>query len=265
MREYYTRFFWLRWIIVLLVCVLQYGCQKHIPVETWDCVRMREIEKEWKSLWDSYRKEPEKFAGDNGKDKYETAARIADQLFEKRLSFGDLRRLAASCDKLPLRTKDRNEFTNDLLRFIISKLLESGDRESLIKLLSSTCCPSRIGPCYNIEFSLFVFGKSMKDPILIFEEAYSKCQNPAVQRDIAGAVRRGFAGYGIQGKDDAEFIKNAMSWYEKEKNHLIVNKMYWRNEVHVPLEEYEEHPEYFEKLLKSFRPEPLFLDTSAKK
>ena len=81
----------------------------------------------------------------------------------------------------------------------------------------------------DIEFYLAYYGEKLKDPILVLGEAFSKCKVPEVRHDIAGAVRRGFAGHGIRGKDDAEYVANAMQWYEKEKNHLIVNEEYWRN------------------------------------
>ena len=47
---------------------------------------------------------------------------------------------------------------------------------------------------------------------------------------LAAAVRRSFAGFGIDGNDDAEFVSNAMRWYTKEKGGLIVNREYYRNE-----------------------------------
>ena len=46
-------------------------------------------------------------------------------------------------------------------------------------------------------------------------------QIPETRKDLAAAVRRGFAGLGITGQDDAEYVKNAMCWYEKEKDNVI--------------------------------------------
>jgi hypothetical protein len=57
---------------------------------------------------------------------------------------------------------------------------------------------------------------------LVLGEAYSKCQVPEVRHDLAGVGRRAFIGQGIRGKDDAEYVTNAMQWYEEEKSHLIV-------------------------------------------
>ena len=44
---------------------------------------------------------------------------------------------------------------------------------------------------------------------------------------LAASVRRSFAGFGIDGKDNAEFVSNAMRQYTKEKGGLIANIEYW--------------------------------------
>jgi len=125
-----------------------------------------------------------------------------------------------------------------------------------VKLLS-TRCQSEIGISNDIEYYLADCGKKLKDPILVLGEAFSKCKVPEVRHDIAGAVRRGFAGHGIRGKDDAEYVANAMQWYEKEKDHLIVNVEYWHNSVWVPGGMYDEMPELYDKLEKDLaKPKP---------
>jgi hypothetical protein len=68
--------------------------------------------------------------------------------------------------------------------------------------------------------------ESIRDPILILGDAYSKCQVPEVRREIADAVRRGFTNLGVRGKDDAQFVKNAMQFYEQQKEQLIFNPYY---------------------------------------
>ena len=80
------------------------------------------------------------------------------------------------------------------------------------------------------EYCVVYSGWRFTDPILIFGEAHSKCQVPETRRALAAAVRRSFAGLGIHGKDDAEFVSNAMRWYMKEKGRLIANREYYRNE-----------------------------------
>jgi hypothetical protein len=81
-------------------------------------------------------------------------------------------------------------------------------------------------------------GEKLKEPVLLFGEAYSKCRDSEVRRHIAAAVRRAFTGSGVRGKDDAEFVRNAMQWYEKERGHLMLNSCYWyRPSVVGPHEE----------------------------
>ena len=57
-------------------------------------------------------------------------------------------------------------------------------------------------------------------------EAYAKCKIPETRQAIADAARRAFAGSGIRGKDDREFIENCMGWYDANKGHLEVNWHY---------------------------------------
>jgi hypothetical protein len=136
--------------------------------------------------------------------------------------------------------------------------IESGDRESLIAMLTTTPCPNRLSGYEDIEFYLAWEGKRMKDPILILGEAYSKCRVPEIRHQLAGAVRRAFADLGIRGKGDADYVKNAMQWYEKEKDHLTVNRKYEHNGMFFPPEAYEETPELYESPPPHLKREPLF-------
>ncbi len=45
-------------------------------------------------------------------------------------------------------------------------------------------------------------------------------------RIFAWPFRRAFSGSGIAGSYDAQFVKNAMRWYEKEKGRLTLNDTY---------------------------------------
>ena len=123
--------------------------------------------------------------------------------------------LAASCDKLPARV-EKWGFTRDVLAFLGTSLADCGDRERLVALLSKRC-PNRIHWPENVEFYLAVRAKRLRDPILILGEAYSKSQVPETRHALAAAVRRGFVDLGIRGKDDAEYVKNAMQWYVAEE------------------------------------------------
>jgi hypothetical protein len=207
---------------------------------------MRKIQNEWESLMDT----ANKTHGKEGVEKYglknEKLDNMLLRILESNLSYDDLRTLTAMCETLPVRAKDRNDFTNAVLAYMEKTFILSGDRDNLVKLLS-TRCQLEVVLYVDIEFYLVLHGKKLKDPILVLGEAFSKSKVPEVRHDIAGAVRRGFAGHGIRGKDDAEYVANAMQWYEKEKNHLIVNEVYSRNAMFMPSGMYDMMPELYDK------------------
>jgi len=206
-----------------------------------------EVQKEWDSI-----------ASIKTQDKsvYEELRKKQLRILETNLSYDALRNLTATCETLPVRAKDRSEFSNEVLAYMERTFIGSGDRDNLVKLLS-TRCQSEVGIYRDIEYYLAYFGEKLKDPILVLGEAFSKCKVPEVRHEIAGAVRRGFAGHGIRGKDDAEYVAHAMQWYEKEKDHLVVNGEYWRNSMWMPGGMYDEMPELYDKLEKDLaKPKP---------
>jgi formylglycine-generating enzyme required for sulfatase activity len=135
--------------------------------------------------------------------------------------------LAATCDRLPVSEKDWSGFERCLILEMASIFLKDGDRDSLVTLFS-TRLPSRYH-FMDIEDLVVRCGTKLKDPVLVLGDAYAKCQVPEVRLQIAQAIRRGFKGSGIRGNDDAEFVKNAMQWYEREKDHLAFNPEYSYN------------------------------------
>ena len=210
---------------------------------------MLKVKTEWESLYKP---------GAADQDEYGKLLESLDAVLEKHLSRRDVRQLAASCGTLAKTEKECSNFENAVLAYSVRVLVKSGDREDLVKTLS-TRCPHLINMYEAIEFHLALRGKNLKDPLLVLGEAYSRCRIPEVRHDLAAAVRRGFTDLGVRGKDDADFIKKAMQWYEREKEHLVVNGQYSLNEMNYPFELYDKHPEAYEK--PSFGPftrEPLF-------
>lgn len=246
--------------------VTQQGCaqeragQPGTPL-AWDSPRMVEIKREWQSLVDAYERTPEKIPGETGKDKVGALGEMTARLFRKRLSDQDLRQLAASSSMLSGEGANRR-FEDEMVLFMVRFFTELGDRDSLVKLLSARC-PSRMGPNYTLEFYLASQGTRLKDPILVLGEAYSKSIVPQARHDLAAAVHRGFVGLGIRGKDDAEYVANAMQWYQQEKDHLIVNSEFYRNDRAFSVETYETDPELFDKPPAGFTWERLFREKTA--
>jgi hypothetical protein len=242
-------------VVTCIVSVPAPGCGNSEPITSWKSPRLLRIEKEWQSLQDDARKmsaheRVKKYGLKNDKLYDALNDTIADQL-----SDDDMRRLVDSCGSIPVSVKDRSAFTNAVLTNIVRTSVASGDRERLVKLLSTRFLP-RVGPVETIEFCLALRGKKLKGPILILGEAYERCQSPSVRHDIAAAVRRSFTDLGVRGKDDADFVKHAMDWYQKEKNNLVPNAGYSGNDDSFPLESYENDPTLYER--HASRRAPLF-------
>jgi hypothetical protein len=172
-----------------------------------------------KQEWDSLRKNPPKEVGP-GSSKNDKLIEMQQDLLRKTLSGGDMRRLAATCGTLPTDEKNPNAFEVNVLPYMVAAFIEAGDREGLVTLLSNRFV-EYIGPeLSTARYLLRCPKRALKDPILVLGEAYSRSKAPEVRLQIAQVVRRGFDGDGIAAKDDAEFVANAMQWYQMNKSHL---------------------------------------------
>jgi len=169
-----------------------------------------------KQEWDFLRKNPPPEVGGSKNDKL---MEMQQSILSRTLSKDDMRRLAATCGTLP-NEKDPNAFEVHALQYMVGEFIEEGDRESLVTLLSNRFVEF-VGPVASTQFYLLHCpAHALKDPILVFGEAYSRSKEPETQRQIAHAVRRGFEGCGITANDDVEFVANAMQWYKENKSHL---------------------------------------------
>jgi uncharacterized protein (TIGR03067 family) len=193
----------------------------------WDSPKVRQVEKEWYSLEEVYRTAPRKLPGENGKSKFGKLASMQDRLFRKRLSDTDLRRLVDSID-----TQADRYFVDRLAAFMLTAFVYSGDRENLVRLLSSRC-PADIRYYEDLEHYLTCERTRLKDPIVVLGEAFVNSRAPTVRHDLATAVRRAFLGTDVSGDDDADYVTNAMRWYRKEKDNVLVNRGgYFWTEMH---------------------------------
>jgi hypothetical protein len=247
---------WFRAALVGVVLAIQPGCgeKQAVSEETtisWDSPKMLDIKNDWDSLRDTYAKTPEKISRVK-KDTYTELVRMQGDLLRKRLSHEDVRHLAASSGSLPVHCRDWSNFDRAVIEFIIHAFVYSRDRESLVSLLS-TRFPIRMGN-WSIEFYLAMQDK-LENPILILGEAYFKSRVPEVRHDIAAAVRRAFGGIGIPGKDDSDFVTNAMQWYNKEKHRVVVDTGY--NDEYLPLEPEEGYRGQYEEVWR--QKHPLFM------
>jgi hypothetical protein len=184
---------------------------------------------------------------------------LDDMLFHivtSNLSAEDLRRLAATCGTLPTDDNHWSPFTRDVFSYMMQSIVDSGDRDLVLKTLS-TRCPDCIWYYDLVEYYLADREDKLKEPVLLLGEAYFRCRNPEVRHHIATAVRRSFTSSGIRGKDDAEFVSNAMQWYAKEREHLILNP---RHRLRGRIPPYEEDDPNFRWLLQFDKMPPLFVE-----
>ena len=166
------------WFLVALGAVACVGVAvlaiQHMrkPAISWNSPVMASIQKEWEALNES-------FAPTMSKDNIGERRDQLDKTFAKGLSKEDLRHLAATSDTLPFRARDQSIFQWELLRYMVQVFTESGDRESLVTLLSRHFPDETITFYSPIEFYLAYYGREkLNDPILVLGEAYSRCNAP---------------------------------------------------------------------------------------
>jgi hypothetical protein len=211
---------------------MQLACtDREVPAVplSWDSPRLLNIQKKWDSLIDSF--------GSNTWTEANCGERAnkLHWLLRTHLSEKDLRELAMSCGRLPAYAEDRTPFVNSVLNHMVVAFIDSEDREYLVALLS-TRCPRRVYMYGDIEcyLALWERKKTEEYPVLILGEAYSRCRVLEVRRDIARAVRRGFATMRVSGladpeQNDDECVSNAMKWYRIHKDELESNPEYAKN------------------------------------
>jgi hypothetical protein len=205
--------FYSEFLAVAVMSLTFFGCGKE-PITAWDSPRMVAAKRDWDSL---LKNPPPERAGSKNDKLIEMQEEILDKLS---LSLADMRRLAATCEMLPVSDKNPDLFHWEVLALMVRTFVEKGDRESLVAVLS-TRFPEFVGPENPTEYYLFrSHNSALKDPLLVLGEAYSRCKDADVRRELAAAVRRGFVGFKIPGDDDAEFVANAMQWYKQNKSHL---------------------------------------------
>ncbi len=111
------------------------GCAErgHSTVLSWNSPRLLDVKSEWDRL---LRGSPDKKSWT--KDEEDELERTLSGVLTRRLSKRDLWELARSCDVLPVREEDRSPFARAVLEHIVSAFAESGDRKSLVVLLSNS-------------------------------------------------------------------------------------------------------------------------------
>jgi hypothetical protein len=205
-----------------------------------------------------------KTQGDEGVEKYGLKdEKLDDMLYHlvhDNLSPKDLRRLAATCDSLPAGYYKWTPFARDVFTEIMVSFVDAGDGDAIVETLSLRC-PDCIRDWCFMERYLVEYGDKLKEPILLLGDAFRKCKDPAVRRSIATVFRRSFTGSGVSGKDDAAFVKNALSWYDKERGRLTLNPLHGRLIGYIA--PHDENDPRFKCLLQFDKMPPLFVEKAA--
>jgi hypothetical protein len=187
---------------------------------TWDSARVSAVERELDDLLGAFLVPA--FPPDS--DAAERRTKCIEQL-RARLSPQDLRDLAVDVERIPIEwLRGQSLFQRLVVSEMVSAFLNDGDRDRLVLLLSKRCPP--IYHHIEIELMLAIHGKKLKHPITILGDAYAKCDTPQVKKTIAQALRHAFEGSGVRARDDTEFVKLAMTWYDREKETLELNGRY---------------------------------------
>jgi len=184
-------------------------------------------------------------------DRLEEQMLALEGMLRREFSQDELHRLAASFVTLPVDPKKWSDFQSKLVCATIDCFLDSGDRGGLTVLLAVRCPRRAIR--LDIEDRLAVSARTFKDPITVLGEAYAKSKIPETRQAIAEAARRAFTGSGIRGKDDGEFIENAMRWYRANKRRLEVNWHYGERSTSHNGEDYDTNPLFVPRAENSAR------------
>jgi hypothetical protein len=207
-------------------------------VLSWDSARVRDL---------ATQIEAEERAKVDPERVYARTKQAVTKAFRDRFSKGELHSLASSFASTPkdLRRRSTESWTHSqilIYEALFDAFLETGDREGLVTLLSTRCQPFMYFYT-EVELYLALHGKRLKDPVLVLDEAYSKCRTPEVRRVIAEAVRQAFMAHAIVGRDDHESVANAMEWYRRHRDRLVDNtQAYGENTGGVLGGKYEKHP-----------------------
>jgi hypothetical protein len=175
------------------------------------------MKKEWGTLPEKVKR----ILGSKFDEKNDKLIELQQKLI-KTITSTEIHLLVDTCDMLPVPPEKSDEFNYSVLQYMVRSFIETGDRKFLVNVLSKRY-PKYVSPERPTEYYLLhCIKKKLKYPVLVLGEAYEQSKEPETRRSIASVVRSGFEGYDIPGKNDDEYVKNAMQWYEKRKDHLIL-------------------------------------------
>jgi hypothetical protein len=182
---------------------------------SWDGPEIRRLQEEWSKMKAPPDYPPPSACG------FRNMQFIS--LLEKRVPKENIPDLIKSMTTIPIEPGARTETQKMLVNALESLLIDRADRENLVELFAIQFTDHIFA--LTAETALVVSPSKLrdKDPILVLGDAYARSQNATIRTRIAVAVRRSFDGLGVKGKDDQEYVRNAMQWYRDNKHRLVVN------------------------------------------
>ena len=227
-------------------------------VTSWDSPKLLRIKEDWRALWETYLKTPEKLPADRS-NSYEKVKEMQGHLFRTSLSDKEARNLAASCGSLPVRCKDWSEPDNAVVAFMVEAFVYSRDRESLVRLFS-TRFPLWIGN-WPTEYYLAMAAEGrLKDAILVLGEAYSKSRVPEVRTRHWSRRSPRFRESWDPRKRRCGVRYERHEVVREREGPRHVDGGYWDSDNALPLEPEERAPGFYEE---AWRNRPPLFTTSA--
>jgi hypothetical protein len=233
----------MKWLFVAVVALSAAGllsawfCYGETPATSWDSPKMASLQRQWESIEAELDKHPQ------DQEWWENVKLKEHALLKKSLTVPEMRHLAATCGAVPMGVEDLDDFHWSVIVYIAVAFMENGDREGLVTLFSRRF-PESLWPEEATARRLIRFSnKAMKDPVLVLGEAYSRCKDHDVRRKLAKTVRCEFEHLPVTASsDDAQFVSNAMQWYEKNKAHLRPRDSYTPGHPYTSFQDDREEP-----------------------
>ncbi len=121
-------------------------------------------------------------------------------------------------------TAARSEESYDavLLAALVDWAVDKHDRVTLVRLLRHNC-PRVVEELMPPEFYL---ATQWPGSITSLFEAYETAATTSAKKELLACLERAFAAIRKHWPDEAEFIREAKKWYEKNRSELSVNEHY---------------------------------------
>jgi hypothetical protein len=120
---------------------------------------------------------------------------------------------------------DDHDFSYEVLPTLARSLIDHGERETLVALISRRC-PQQIGSLMIEHYLMLREPPESSVGLGVLEEAFERSPSAAAKNKIAQIIRRAFETLPISDDNDAAFIHLALNWYSDHKDEYELNLNY---------------------------------------